>query len=388
MPSSDSQGVTSDAHPGHSPSPDDNPFVTFRRYADAQVAALLQSVTGLAPNPSRMTSDVNGYRSDGPAVETSDSSSGHSSPVPDRRRDHSASQRDPAIEDISSKHRSYTARNRDNDATRRRNLKTTCVQGDDDDLHQSPARTNLFDLLPVTTSVLAGQWPIGYLLLSPYSPLHLEQRAGSPRWQEAFEDLLLTSEGSDMQENQGSVREHRGFESGDWINRLFDIGLLGGWRQMDSFGGTEAEATDHHRGRIDFERGTTGDEDTTTELDMYEDYLHRHCPPAPSMSYRSPPVCNPQANDEASRRGIVSMLTTTERTTTPEGVTTTKTVLRKRFADGREESSETVHTAQVETCSSATSGGSDAQHVKSSPGLQDTMASPSGTKKSGWFWSA
>lgn len=63
---------------------------------------------------------------------------------------------------------------------------------------------------------------------------------------------------------------------------------------------------------------------------------------------------------ELSTRGIqkpaiLSTLTTTERTTLPDSPVTTKTVLKKRFADMREERIETVHTSQQERPVSAAS---------------------------------
>ncbi|KAK4501392.1 hypothetical protein PRZ48_007201 [Zasmidium cellare] len=64
---------------------------------------------------------------------------------------------------------------------------------------------------------------------------------------------------------------------------------------------------------------------------------------------------------------VLSALTTTETTRLPDGTITTKVVLRKRFADGREETSESVHTAKED--------------------LEQQHQSEDGkTKKKGWFW--
>jgi hypothetical protein len=52
----------------------------------------------------------------------------------------------------------------------------------------------------------------------------------------------------------------------------------------------------------------------------------------------------PAMFQDDSKPSILSTLTTTERSVAPDGSVTTKVVLKKRFSDGREESSETVHT--------------------------------------------
>lgn len=66
---------------------------------------------------------------------------------------------------------------------------------------------------------------------------------------------------------------------------------------------------------------------------------------------------------------VLSALTTTETTRLPDGTVTTKVVLKKRFADGREETSESVHTANENLEQQRQEGSED--HPK----------------KKGWFWS-
>ncbi|KAG7002321.1 hypothetical protein G7Y79_00027g060130 [Physcia stellaris] len=89
-------------------------------------------------------------------------------------------------------------------------------------------------------------------------------------------------------------------------------------------------------------------------------------------------------NAENGKPSIISTLTTTERTTLPDGSVHTKMVLKKRFADGREESSETTHTTKdqqpppqqkaIERPPASKVGKND-----------ETDKSPQKTK--GWFWS-
>ncbi|KAH9831053.1 hypothetical protein Tdes44962_MAKER02130 [Teratosphaeria destructans] len=70
-------------------------------------------------------------------------------------------------------------------------------------------------------------------------------------------------------------------------------------------------------------------------------------------------------SDQKKRVDVLSSLTTTHTTRMPDGTITTKIVLKQRFADGREEVEEKVHTYQ------------EAQQV------QPSEEKP---KKGGWFW--
>jgi hypothetical protein len=68
---------------------------------------------------------------------------------------------------------------------------------------------------------------------------------------------------------------------------------------------------------------------------------------------------------------VLSSLTTTESTRLPDGTVTTKVVLRQRFADGREEMQEKVHTYNEQSVAPQTAGH---EHKEK------------GEKKKGWFW--
>lgn len=71
------------------------------------------------------------------------------------------------------------------------------------------------------------------------------------------------------------------------------------------------------------------------------------------------------------RPDVLSALTTTQTTRLPDGTVTTKVVLKKRFADGREESSESVHT----------------HHEASENSVQKAEAEKKDSGKGkGWFW--
>jgi hypothetical protein len=111
-----------------------------------------------------------------------------------------------------------------------------------------------------------------------------------------------------------------------------------------------------------------------TELDVYEQMYEK----ANASKHSTTPA---PTNDTPP--SILSTLTTTERTVAPDGSVTTKVILKKRFADGREQSTETVHTqrgherdpwASSQMASGSTSKAEDGQDK--------------GKKWGGWFWSS
>jgi WW domain len=100
------------------------------------------------------------------------------------------------------------------------------------------------------------------------------------------------------------------------------------------------------------------------------------------------------ARDSDEADSVVATLTTTERTTMPDGSVETKRVLKKKFADGREESTESVERENGHGLSTMQ------PHTQVKPSLiewpKDTGAkakvekeakvSENSGKKSGWFW--
>jgi hypothetical protein len=132
----------------------------------------------------------------------------------------------------------------------------------------------------------------------------------------------------------------------------------------------------HHTGK-----GEDWEQEHETEMDAYERLEAASASaststPARSASISATSYANPS---------VLSTLTTTERTVAPDGSVTTKVVLKKRFADGREENSETVHTQH---------GQEDAQvrdpwRALQAPPAPVEKESLSGEKKrSRWFWSS
>ncbi|KAM3418130.1 hypothetical protein BST61_g6334 [Cercospora zeina] len=78
------------------------------------------------------------------------------------------------------------------------------------------------------------------------------------------------------------------------------------------------------------------------------------------------------ADHQMKRPDVLSALTTTHTTRLPDGTVTTKVVLKQRFADGREETTESMHTRNEATIQPQEEG-------RSSPEKKP--------EKKGWFWS-
>ncbi|OAL46929.1 hypothetical protein IQ07DRAFT_590428 [Pyrenochaeta sp. DS3sAY3a] len=118
--------------------------------------------------------------------------------------------------------------------------------------------------------------------------------------------------------------------------------------------------------------------DAYTELDVYEQM-------AATKDASLPPSHTPDVIQGSS--SILSTLTTTERSVAKDGSITTKTILKKRFADGREESSETVHTQHgQEARMESQDPWKPVQQIPSAP--VEKAEKKSEEKKGGWFWSS
>jgi hypothetical protein len=97
------------------------------------------------------------------------------------------------------------------------------------------------------------------------------------------------------------------------------------------------------------------------------------------------------ASHNKSPTSIISMLTTVESRTLPDGSVETKTVLKKRFADGREENTESHETQFARTdCFSAEESESGDRKGEMADVSEPTKVSAQigreKKKKGGWFW--
>jgi len=242
------------------------------------------------------------------------------------------------------------------------------------------------------------------ILESPsYSPAALEgnddlRRAGV-HWRDAFEDLIRAEHGAPLipQDHLGAYQD---ISYNRWARRFHDPSFarseFSQWvtaskatpvvpQTQNNVPGESEEvsyeyAHDHEDQHDDpptpkFKQGQWTDDMPETELDAYERLLGRtQVPGAPAK------------DTDVARPSVLSTLTTTERTVAPDGTVTTKVVLKKRFVDGREESSETVHTQRgQETDTQQEDPWKAMQDAQSKP-QQETR--PDNGKKSSWFWSS
>ncbi len=254
----------------------------------------------------------------------------------------------------------------------------------------SSSNTPSYETTPSTVSLpfsrLMGGPIYGYLLWSPYSPLRLEQdfslRDHPVEWRRAFEDLMGMQIKGDLPDPE---RLEKG-PFGHWKSRV----------------GKSLQIYQRNSGRMDVMDATDQDSkaesDEVTELDLYERFLGTQYPQVIPSTPTSTPTSNADPTTSHPSAApiladnpnptIISTLTTTERNTLPDGSVHTKVMLKKRFTDGREESTETVHT----TYGSQTEGPGPAKpfvvgEAKDAPKKEASEGIAPPAKKKGWFWS-
>lgn len=124
-------------------------------------------------------------------------------------------------------------------------------------------------------------------------------------------------------------------------------------------------------------------EDEETEMDAYEHLeAMRKLPESSTQLTHTIPE-----KAENTVPSILSTMTTTERTVAPDGSITTKVVLKKRFADGREENSETVHVHRNTEAEIRPHFESSVPVTRTRASAVEEQETKEDRKRSGWFWS-
>ncbi|KAL9126739.1 MAG: hypothetical protein Q9175_007870 [Cornicularia normoerica] len=268
----------------------------------------------------------------------------------------------------------------------------------------------------LTAPVLGEQLPfvlIPYLLYSPYSPVRLEQQPRlcdyGAKWREAFEDLLAVQGGQKL---PPKCSQRISESSVHWVRGMIDSAMCK--REQDTeessnASGKTSEAMKQDRGLLSrfisarqTEDDVDEDEDTDndklddscdaeiTELDFYDRLFGSQQPlsdntaRAAIRSFAHLQQDSSLSDRDSKNPSILSTLTTTERTTLQDGSLHTKVVLKKRFSDGREESTETVHhqnaVPQTEDAASKSIKDEDARKTGKDKETKENTSS-------GWFWS-
>lgn len=218
----------------------ENPFISFKRYADEQLSSILQGVLAF---PSAFASS--------PPNESRWKAFDEEA----RRR---SLERDARLEQQDRESWSGDAAD-------------VSPTSPNDEPHGFPSCL----LIPFLHGVLnhlvddddiPAAFPVAYVALSPYSPLRLEEheRLGEygMKWRYAFEDLMAVQNGLEMP-SESERKSHYGPDSsGEWVRSMLDRGTLGRWmptcsRQLDA---RQPE--------------NDADEDSDfTELDLYQSFL-------------------------------------------------------------------------------------------------------------------
>lgn len=403
-----------------------NPFISFRRFADEQMSNLMHNVFGPSPSssPERRMQDYQIWLRE--ARESRDRLNRETEEA-DRIMDlytkaHKEGQ-DPAQEEIQRVLQGDTE-----------GIRCPYRPSDEDTPFGTPGRTPWdrersqvsglgspfqYGGRKASASSPLGSYldgiPITYLFHSPYSPVQLEQQEALRNrgidWREAFEDLVATQKGEEMP----SEAIHRPAESSDdWVRGMLRISTA----ERKQTKQEEEEALEALRGKTaevikelpnlcfvfcdpekaekeaaeddyadNFEQHDEEgeeEEEALTELDVYGRFLGKEQPPstvakATARSFAHLQHDSIQAELDGKKPSILSTLTTTERTTLQDGTVHTKTVLKKRFSDGREVETETIHTQN------ALPQGYSPQPSHTHGGNQSGERQEQ--KSKGWFWS-
>lgn len=125
--------------------------------------------------------------------------------------------------------------------------------------------------------------------------------------------------------------------------------------------------------------------DHSTSLEESDDH------PSITSSSSSTSSWSRWGDEDGKKDSIVSTMTTTERRTLPDGTVETKRVLKKRFADGREESNESVERQMLSSSNSRSAEPKPLEMEVSSTARQDKQTQTNEKedpqpKRSGWFW--
>ncbi|KAL8943687.1 MAG: hypothetical protein Q9216_000886 [Gyalolechia sp. 2 TL-2023] len=226
---------------------------------------------------------------------------------------------------------------------------------------------------------------------SPESPPSQDDldsfREYQARWRKAFEDLVLSSHRESLSD---SFQES--FENQSWKPSLAERGLAV-WKPQS----TKTVPADDPKELATQQSESHSSEDAATELDLYERFPGQQSPrfieSTPSKTF----VNHSLSRTEPEQPSLISTLTTTQRRTLPDGSVYTQVVLKKRFSDGKEESTETEHTTHDTLRPDVRRRVS--QHPREAISTSEPSLGHDGKlkqalgqrikeeKRSGWFWS-
>ena len=406
----------------------DNAFVAFRKFADNQMSTLINGVFSIsslfAPPPTSPRHSVQDYEKCSLEAQESSQRFAYEAEEAERIMDvYTKAHKEDQLaiqegipepkntENCGPLRCPYRPAEQESDQLEDTGL-NICLPDDEIRFPLSLAAFSIHHPSNVLTPPMLGEQrpsvPIEYLLYSPYSPVRLEQQprlcVHGAKWREAFQDLLAVQSGQDLPP-KGPQRIS---ESGlDWASGMIDLAMCKRGQASEGSSSAPGKTSDTEqdlgllslliRARLPenhADDNENADNDVCesrdaeiTESDLYDRIFASQHPSSNnivraasrSLSHEGSP-----SDKENKIPRILSTLTTTERTTLRDGSLHTKVVLKKRFSDGCEESTETVHhqNAVHQTQDPAIKSFKDEDDRN--PGQnKDTKENSS----SGWFWS-
>ena len=388
-----------------------NPFVTFRRFADEQLAALLRTAlsfpsSSLSANqhldnsPVWMEQQRQQHLQEANEMERSlnnlfkRTEEQHSSPDTQamfnfftQPRDTAHSQREQPEAYRAGCEGAWKTMSHVGASEQEDDLPRRCPYrpANQDGATSTPAPAVDANVLSYLRRLIAS--PLDDFLDGRTSTLRFEVQDAfhdhSVYWKKAFEDLLGVQHAADSSEESARNADRSNEE---WI-KLFEDRSFADPLQADHNGKSLRTTSDAQSSKGDAYKTSL------TELDLYERFLGAQWPGVTAGKAVQSHSSVSSAGAESSPSSIISTLTTTERSALPDGSVVTKVVLKKRFADGKEEYKETEHTnyntSPIEHITRRPQQESDA-----SLNVQDgSTKHPVGKevqekqRRGGWFWS-
>lgn len=249
---------------------------------------------------------------------------------------------------------------------------------------------------------------------SPYSPIRLEF-AGDTRqwgyiWRAAFEDLMATVQDKRSHSLSDSTRSSPHWDTDEWLSHLQRIGLASrcvevrkevAERIVPGFEHAFEETIDPHSGirRIfqDFPLDTRDELTQDPAYGSYDDHAEDYddtyndqdesypseLQHALQVDWSSHEHGHPPRLNKQQSQSIIAHLTTVEKRTLADGSIVTRTVMKKRFADGTEQSQESTDVSRIPSERLLKSPSSPLRTA-----LEEEKRKKGNEEKGGWFWSS
>lgn len=356
---------------------DNNPFVAFRRYADETVASVLQGLVGL-PSAFEAQSNKGKWLPFDEQSRRKTMETWGASPQ-EQGTWNKDSQRTTGFPFSSEDHKNTPSANDPTDYEGRRcPYRPADEAPQPSDVPQVRRHTKQEEAESRVSQLLRGIIHChSFQLDDGYHPFCLEDDYGDRfPWTDAFVDLIDTDTPSKCPDRGD---DFHAVDPGPLV-------ALGPSQQLKLLmkypSSQRAKAWVEDTKDLASKAPENDQENNETELDMYERALTSGLDRKKLQLSTKEPSDNEPSDNFKGRLGIVSSLLSTELVSLPDGTTHTKIVLRKRFADGRVEHNESVHTQNA----GAEQDDLQRQDKTAQEGSVERLDEKADNKK-GWFWS-